>query len=1243
MKDNMAKKFITLVVLIGLIGVVLNSLAQEPAPQVLNDTLDNDTPFIEYPITLEADNTGIQVDIQATSGDLDTLLYLVDETGNIIAENDDRESGNYNSLIRYERLPRGTYTVVATRYGIEEGASAGDFDIALELLPASSPELPEYAVSEDALTAVGYPVQAVSPQAEWTILAYYNGDNNLEDGILNDLDEFELAGGSTERVRIIVLVDRSPKYTDSNGDWADVRLFEVMPDVSGDHLTMIPATIDTPALAELGELDTGNGETLAQFLVWGIRHYPANHYAISIGSHGAGWHGLSTDETAGEAEGGRYTIITLPEMRQALELARQTAQVSKFDLLINDACLMSSVEYNAAMVPYFNLSLASPEVVVNPALDMNLFTRTIQDALGTDVDALGTLLVDKYITEDILQRGDSSVGYYTNALTDLNNYDPVLLRVEEFARLVNENPELYVEGLGRARANAYTYTAFLGDSTKIDLGHFMEQVIINSRDVRLITAAEAVLEALQNSRVYGNAGEIAEQWSYYNNIYFPEDSSDFEWAYLEETSLDEWAQMIQTYYNVATPRRWEVADSVLLLHPPQAPKVTITQVFPSVTSIAQPPSIKIEIQGRRIARGSFTVDQIQADGSAYRFLSTPILTEVVIGGTANFVNQWRSGVDQSEFSWLPMTLPVISDGTVSANELLIKSGDVAILEGRTRETADQDWQDVALIFSLETGVVQRVIGRATGTGAVAEVSIRQGDSFQSYRQLVSPDGRILAEPGTEYIWQDYGLRWIDSPAPSGDYNLGFFVEAFGGISGFDSAMITVNNEGVPADSRGYTDLTLGMSFAVPADWVVPFDTGSQIVSGNGAVSENLSIAYFNAERDNPYKIAEDYQVSYGLAATDAGALVTLHDQQALRFGYSYTLEGDSAAWYGSALAFYRETARQGGGTGIVFALEARTPEAATARLDALLTQLNLFDSVALADANTSAWRYRFIQPTVAHPVPIGWDEGEAATEAGQWTRFTNDAFPGGVAQVAFFDVTEVDTAYNQLQQAGVIPPDARVVEYRNDEKVWRIASFNSERDGVALTSRVYITTVNAQAFALWFEAPDDENAVALFRNVFEPMVDGFAPSSNVQYALGGLNPTLLKAVMTRASLACDEIGSDDACYGEGSLIAETVQTVDTVAVDAVDTGENFATIGDTVGIASLQEIAVGIAESLENSFDSFSIAVMEPQVPVQGVSEPVLDENNNPVDSIRMGVFGGVTIINEVVQDVPTATPAAGS
>jgi len=65
---------------------------------------------------------------EATSGDLDTVLRVLDQNGRVLAENDDydpRES--FNSALTFTTGTAGTYQFVVTRYLGADGDSSGDF------------------------------------------------------------------------------------------------------------------------------------------------------------------------------------------------------------------------------------------------------------------------------------------------------------------------------------------------------------------------------------------------------------------------------------------------------------------------------------------------------------------------------------------------------------------------------------------------------------------------------------------------------------------------------------------------------------------------------------------------------------------------------------------------------------------------------------------------------------------------------------------------------------------------------------------------------------------------------------------------------------------------------------------------------------------------------------------------------------------------------------------------------------
>ncbi len=71
----------------------------------------------------------ISAELLGTSGNLDTLLLVIDSAGNVIASNDDRVSVvDTNAAIESLRLPADdTYSIVATRYGKSVGGTQGEY------------------------------------------------------------------------------------------------------------------------------------------------------------------------------------------------------------------------------------------------------------------------------------------------------------------------------------------------------------------------------------------------------------------------------------------------------------------------------------------------------------------------------------------------------------------------------------------------------------------------------------------------------------------------------------------------------------------------------------------------------------------------------------------------------------------------------------------------------------------------------------------------------------------------------------------------------------------------------------------------------------------------------------------------------------------------------------------------------------------------------------------------------------
>ncbi len=93
--------------------------------------LTNDDFFASYAFKGTADQL-VTITEDATSGSLDTLLILLDSSGNFITANDDRAEGETNSsIVNYRLLADDTYVIVATRYGKDIGGTEGSYELNL--------------------------------------------------------------------------------------------------------------------------------------------------------------------------------------------------------------------------------------------------------------------------------------------------------------------------------------------------------------------------------------------------------------------------------------------------------------------------------------------------------------------------------------------------------------------------------------------------------------------------------------------------------------------------------------------------------------------------------------------------------------------------------------------------------------------------------------------------------------------------------------------------------------------------------------------------------------------------------------------------------------------------------------------------------------------------------------------------------------------------------------------------------
>jgi hypothetical protein len=101
-------------------------------------------------------------------------------------------------------------------------------------------------------------------------------DNNLNEYALSDIASMKAATFS-EQVNLIVQIDHRNDY--AVNDYTGGERWQIFPDSKN-------------LISQMGEIDSGSYEVLADFIKWGFSKYPSDKKALVLWSHGNGWYDL---------------------------------------------------------------------------------------------------------------------------------------------------------------------------------------------------------------------------------------------------------------------------------------------------------------------------------------------------------------------------------------------------------------------------------------------------------------------------------------------------------------------------------------------------------------------------------------------------------------------------------------------------------------------------------------------------------------------------------------------------------------------------------------------------------------------------------------------------------------------------------------------------------------------------------------------------------------------------------------
>ncbi len=170
---------------------------------------------------------------------------------------------------------------------------------------------------------------------DWTILNYANGNNEYEPEMFSVLKASQKILGA-DKLNIAIEIGRidreavrilrpQEKIDEEDEMWTGVRRYQVK-----SHKSEL--------VEELGNINMADPKHLYEFITWGIKSYPARHYMLLLGGHGAAFVGTLTDYS----QESPYIMGTAEMCRAVNMVLRDTGK--KIDILVLDICYMNLVE-----------------------------------------------------------------------------------------------------------------------------------------------------------------------------------------------------------------------------------------------------------------------------------------------------------------------------------------------------------------------------------------------------------------------------------------------------------------------------------------------------------------------------------------------------------------------------------------------------------------------------------------------------------------------------------------------------------------------------------------------------------------------------------------------------------------------------------------------------------------------------------------------------------------------------------
>ncbi len=401
--------------------------------------------------------------------------------------------------------------------------------------------------------------------AKWTFMVYMAGNNSLSGAASADLREMQKVG-SSDLVKVLAFVkqvNQPARHVQVGKNGRDE--VEALPD----------------------NTDSGDPQTVENFIRWAVKKAPAQRYALVLWNHGGGWSPDDFDQLYLHVRGSRSkheanrlssrnlsravfkkTIRTVLSMESSQEraicsddvtghsldtlevaqvLERAGQEIGKpLDLFGMDACLMSTLEVAHEVRKSANAVVGSEELEPGAGWSYDSILTDLAAAPDWDGAELAKAVVKRYVASYQARQSQWPV---TQCAVDAARLDGFSKTLDGLvAALRRRLPSAWSEIL-RAQARSILF-----ELEMVDLRSFCREIGVATSDASLKAAANAVIDALTPGAFVLAEGHLGSKVADCGgvSIYFPSPTASRISPYYKDLSLakkHKWDDFLAAYFD----------------------------------------------------------------------------------------------------------------------------------------------------------------------------------------------------------------------------------------------------------------------------------------------------------------------------------------------------------------------------------------------------------------------------------------------------------------------------------------------------------------------------------------------------------------------------------------------------------------------------------------------------------------------------------------------------------------------